>query len=397
MKKISGSFIKSLPVKIFLILFPLFYLQSCENNPNDLGFILLPNVDTTGVKYLDSQADTMAITANNYKQFINTSTSGNMLVGYYQSYQSRSLLKFIDISPAYDSVTVLSAILTLRNSGYYFKNQTGNVSFDLYNVNTNFNYSTVTFDSVNSSSFGTVSQGNYSGIPGDTGKINIEINNQTAKDWLEYAADSNYVNKNFGIGLIPNISSNTIRGFYSNSNNVDAIPYATIIFTKNNVEDTITLITSEYVSLSDAPSTIIPADNFLLQNGIAYRNILNFDLTKLPHNVIINNATLLFTLDNANSFLSTTTDKRIVIGAVTDSLTKTDSLFFDATLLDSITYTANLTAIVQRWNIGAVPNFGVTMKNSSENQNLDNFGIYSPSYPDLTRQPRLKINYTVIN
>ncbi|MEO8210521.1 MAG: DNRLRE domain-containing protein [bacterium] len=388
--------IKSISTKFFLIFFTAMFFLSCENNPSDLGFTLLPSNDTVGVSYLDSQIDTMPISYNNYKQYINTSSSINMLVGNYQNYQSTALIKFIGISPDYDSVDVLSAVLTLKSSGYYFEDQTGTTAFNLFKVNSNLNYSAITFDSVNSSTFGTTSLGNFSGVVADTATLNITMDNQTADDWLEYAADSNYINKNYGIGLLPSAGSTTIKGFYSNIND-GVIPYVTIIFTKNNVEDTITLITSQYVSLSNVSSLVIPPDRFILQNGIAYRNILNFDLSKLPGNVIINNATLLFTLDNANSYISATTNKAIVIGAVTDSITKTDSLTDNSFLLDSIVYSANLNSIVQRWNTGALQNLGITMKNISEIQNLDNFVFYSPASSDSTKRPRLKITYTKIN
>ncbi|MDQ3020115.1 MAG: hypothetical protein M3R36_06055 [Bacteroidota bacterium] len=388
--------LKIFSIKLLLIFLTALIIQSCENNPSDLGLTLLPSNDTVGVSYLDSQIDTIEITNNNYKQFINTSGSANMLVGNYQNYQSQALIKFIGISPDYDSVNVLSAVLTLKSSGYYFEDQTGTTAFNLFKVNNNLNYSAITFDSVNSSTFGTTSLGNFSGVVADTATLNIAMDNQTADDWLEYAADTNYINKNYGIGLLPSAGSTTIKGFYSNNNDIGIIPYVTIIFTKNNVEDTITLVTSQFVSLSNVSSLIIPQDRFILQNGIAYRNILNFDLTKLPANVIINNAALLFTLDNANSFISSSTNRSMVIGAVVDSVSKTDSLLSNSFPLDSSIYSANLNAIVQRWNTGALQNLGITMKNSSEIQNLDNFVFYSPA-ADSAKRPRLKITYTKIN
>ncbi len=140
--------------------------------------------------------------------------------------------------------------------------------------------------------------------------MNINLNTQEVESWLEYAADTTYFDKNYGMILFPDFSSSTIKGFYSSENPSDLVPYVTVIYTKNNVKDTLILNISESVSLSDAPSSIIPAsETFILQNGIAFGNILNFDLTKLPDNVIVNNATLQFTLDNASSFISPSTDK----------------------------------------------------------------------------------------
>ncbi|HAY34473.1 MAG TPA: DNRLRE domain-containing protein [Ignavibacteria bacterium] len=336
----------------------------------------------------------MNITSQNYKKYITNYLATKILVGRYQGYESNALLKFTNISPDYDSAVVISAKLTLKYANYFFKEKTGNTAFDVFKVLANYNYTTVTYDSLSASGIGNVSLGNYSGVVNDSQSIEITLDNQTVKDWLEYAADTNYSVKNYGIILMPALSSTTVKGFYSSGNPVDLVPFVSVVYSKNNVTDTIKLDISEYVSLSDAPPSIIPPDHFLLQNGIAYRNILNFDLTKLPPNVIINNATLEFTLDNSLSYITEETDKRVIIGMVIDSALKTDSIFTDAFLLDSVKYSVSLNPVFQRWNSGNLPNLGLTMKNLFELQNLDNFAIYSPSYPDVTKRPRLKITYT---
>lgn len=390
--------IANFSITIFLLMIITASFQSCENNPNDAGLTFLRPGDTTGILFLDSQLDTMPITNNNYKFLINTSISQNILVGLYQNYISKSLLQFTNIDPNLDSATVLSAVLTLKYSNYFFQDNMGLTGFDLYKVKSNYNYTTVTFDSVTPSGIGTISLGNYSGIVADSQSINITISNQEVKDWFEYAADTGYVNKNYGLILMPSAGSGTIKGFYSDNNAADLIPYVTVIYTKNKTKDTVTLNISESVSLSDAPASINPTqETFILQNGIAYRNVLNFDLTKLPPNVIINNASLEFTLDNTKSFISPSTDKRIIVGMMIDSTTKSDSLFTEVFLSDSNTYILSSTAfnsMVQRWNSGILPNLGLTMKNYYEIQNLDNFYIYSPSASDISLRPRLKITYT---
>lgn len=397
--RFRNTLCKNTAVIFFLIMLAVM-IQSCEDNPNDLGFNFIPNIDTTITRYLDSQTDTMNITGNNYKQFVNTFGTQNLLVGLYQGYTSKSLLKFTSVPTDLDSSTISSAVLTLRYSDYFFKEETGVTSFNIYKVNTNFGYSTVTYDSVTPSSIGNISQGTYSGSPIDTQTINITLNNQLAKDWLEYSADSSYAEKNYGVILQPNGGSTNIKGFYSYNNSIEFVPYVTVIFTKLGVTDTLVMNTSDYVSLSDAPASIIPADRFILQNGIAYRNIMNFDLTKLPSNVIINNATLILYLDKPNSFISPNTDKRLIAGMVLDSITKKDSIFTEIFALDSVTYSISspeFNAVFQRWNLGQLPNLGITLKNYFELQNLDNFVIYSSTAADVTKRPRLKITYTPRN
>jgi len=374
--------------------------SSCEENPNDLGFNFIPSIDTTTVSYLDSETDTMTITASDYEYAVNTTPSPYMLVGNYQNYTAKSLMKFISISPDYDSSTVTSAVMTLAYGDYYFQDTTGQTAFDIFNLNTNFNFSTVVYDSVNSSNYGTVSQGSYNGIPDTT--VNISLNPQMVKNWLEYAADTAYAEKNYGIILLPSMSSTTIRGFYyGNISPVSLRPYITIILTKNSVTDTIVINTIQSISLPNVNSFVIPPDRFKLQNGIAYRSILNFDLAKLPFNVIINNAKLQFTLDKANSFISPPTNSsdnnQILIRMVTDSVTKTDTFQVSAFQSDSITYTVSINQIMQRWNSAIFPNLGVSLKNTLELQNMNYFVFYSPTAAEVSRRPRLSITYTVRN
>ena len=380
-----------------LIIALVMFISGCANDPNDLGLNYIPSVDTTGVKFLDSETDTMSITNYDYKYYINNYLSENLLVGNYQNYNSKALIKFYNIPTDYDSAEIISAVLTFRYSNYYFEEKTGNTSFNLFRLLTKLNYSTITFDSVNSTVIGTESMGNFNGVVPDSSSINITLDNDLVNDWLEYAADTAYSEKNYGLALVPSVSSTTIKGFYLLNNNVDYVPTVKVILTKNDVTDTITINASEGLSLSDAPASIIPADRILLQNGIAYRNLMNFDLRKLPSNVIINNATLLFTLDRASSFISDVTDKRVILGMVIDSTTKKDSIFFEAFIRDSITYSVNINQIIQRWNSGIIPNLGISMKNYYELQNLDNFVIYNQFAADITKRPRLKITYTLRN
>lgn len=392
---LSKSSLGKTVVCFFLTIFAAF--QGCENDPKDLGINYIPSIDTTGIKFLDSQADTMNISSYTFKKYINNYLAENLLVGKYQDYDSKALIRFYNISVDYDSAEVLSAVLKFRYGGYYFKEKGGNTSFNVNKILTSLNFTSITFDSVNSSQISTESYGNFNGIVPDSSFISVTLDNKMIEDWLMYAADTAYPVKNYGLALVPTASSTTIKGFYLINNNVEFIPAIDVILSKNGVIDTISLNTSDGLSLSDAPESAIPSDRIFTQNGIAYRSIMNFDLTKLPGNVIINNATLQFTLDRANSFISENTDKRIVVGMVTDSVTKTDTLFIDAFLSDSIVYSVNLNPIVQRWNSGIYTNQGISMKNYFELQNLDNFVIFSPNDPDISKRPRLKITYTLRN
>ncbi|MBK8550539.1 MAG: hypothetical protein IPL53_05535 [Ignavibacteria bacterium] len=114
------SLIKVYSLKIFLLVFTASVIMSCENNPNEVGITFISSDDTLSTRILDSQLDSMAITNNNYKKYINTSNSPSILVGNYQSYTSKSLLKFSSIDPDFDSAVIVNAKLTLRYNDYFF-------------------------------------------------------------------------------------------------------------------------------------------------------------------------------------------------------------------------------------------------------------------------------------
>ena len=183
---------KSFQIKIiFVFLFLLAIIfGSCENKPTDLGLNYVPPYDTLKTKILDSRKDSIQINGFNFRQYINSGTSQNILVGKYQNYESRGLLKF-NVPTGFDSATVLSAKLYLRYNKYFFQDSMGVTSFNIYKLNKSVDFSTVTFDQVSLSDIGTTVLASYSGTPVDTSLITLSFDNQTILDWLKYAVDTN--------------------------------------------------------------------------------------------------------------------------------------------------------------------------------------------------------------
>ncbi len=383
---------------LFVFSLMILVLAGCENNPNDLGLTFINPNDTAGSKILD----TTIITSSNFRNYINDNGSGNMLVGNYISngnlYTAKTLLQYQGITTSYGSgANVVSASLRLKYSKYAFKDTTGTVAFNIYKVNRALNLLSVTNDSVTSSDIGTTSLGSYSGNPTDYSAINIPIDNQTMTDWLKYSADTNYAQKNYGLALVPNTGSTTIKGFCS-ENTADSLrPYITLVIQTKTSLDTVVLRFPSSVSISNAPLSVIPSSQyFLVQNGVSFRNILKFGFPNLPANVIINEAYLQVTLNTALSYITSGTNNQIKVDMVTDSSTKAtnDEAFF-LTRLDSITYQVRINQIVQRWNSGVSPNYGLSMRCPSEIQNLDNFIFYNSDNPDVSKRPKLRVRYSL--
>lgn len=367
---------------------------SCEEQISDLGQNFINPDDTLGTLLLDSKTDSLTISVNNFKQYINTFNSNFMMIGNYQDWEARSILRFNNISSDYDSATVLSARIIMKYGDYFFRDSLGSVAFDVLKLNNRKTLNTITNDSITAGDIDNVVQGSFSGSPVDSAQISIDLNTQLAKDWLEYEADTSYSVKNNGVIMIPT-GGNTIKGFFSSGTDESLRPALEIIVTKNSVTDTLVFNQSESVFLSDAPSSVILPDRIYLQSGVAFRSIVNFGLSKLPPNVIINDALLTLTLDTANSYLSPVSDQRLVAAMITDSVNKKDSLGFITLNRVGNEYSIRFILIMQNWNSGFNPNLGLALRNVSETSTMDVFSFFGPTYSDTSVVPRLRIRYTL--
>jgi hypothetical protein len=395
--------LKFYALSVFIVTALSIYTIGCADDPSSLGLNFIPPGETTGVRIFDSYIDTMQITSSNVKYYVNTSSSANLMVGKNGSYDSKALIKFSGISSDYDSATVNSATLTLKYKNYYFpaaqSDSLGQISFDIYKVLQNISYSTVTLDSVTSSSFGTTSQGNYTGTPtADSQEVSISLNTSMVKDWLEYAADTNYSGKNYGITMTPNNASNVIKAFYSGILGEDVRPKLQIIVTKNNDTDTLTTTNSETVSLVDA--SITPNnETFSLQAGVSYVQIMKFDMSKIPSTATINDAQLYLTLDTVGSKFTRLTTYKIGSLFVSDTAGyKTTGFSFDGSSTGTGQYMTRLVASFQvspfqRWLLGET-NYGILIFASNQTKNLDLFSFYGPTASDPNKRPRVVIKYT---
>ncbi len=373
----------------------LFILQSCENNPNDLGLEFILS-DTLGTKVLDSNKDTLQITYNSFRKYVNTSTIGNFFIGKSGNYESKTLFRFKNLSESYQGATVLSAKMVIHYNKYAFTDSLGTVSFNMYPLNTNYNFSTVTQDTFSVSSVGTTLIGSYTGAPTDTSGISITLDPTTVKNWLEYSADTNYASKNYGMAMIPNAGSTTIKAFAKTTSGL--VPKLVIVVNKNNTTDTLIYQDAGYmeaVTFTDAPSSsVFMNDRIVIQDGILYTALLNFDISKLPGRVTINEAYVRLKLDKANSY-TYLTNPNLYFLLVSDSAAKTytgDPRYFIQD--DSVTYSIRVNNIFQAWNYGTTTNLGLMLRDLGDIVNLDKYVFYGPSVQDTSKRPKLVIRYT---
>lgn len=379
--------------------------ESCADDPSSLGLKFLPPGETTGVKIFDSFTDTMVITPTNIKKRVNTSSSGNFLVGTSGSYISKALLKFNNLSTSYDSAVVNSATLTMKYRNYYFPNTSadslGQTGFDIFKVQQDLNLTTITLDSVNSSSFGTTSQGNYTGfLTADSQEINISLNTDMVKDWLYSAANASWPNKNYGVAFIPNAGSTALKAFYSTQTISGLKPLLQIIVTKNNRTDTLYTEDAQSVSLVDG--TPVPgSESFSIQSGIGYIEVLKFDMSHIPNTATINDAQLFLTLDTAHSIFSSQTLYSIYSAYISDTASGivTSGRPYESSISGSqyITrlaeYRYGQASPFQIWLDGQA-NYGIELYTKSFSSNLDLFSFFNVNASDPSKRPRVIIKYT---
>ncbi len=395
--------LKFYSLSLFIVTALSIYTIGCADDPSSLGLNFIPPGETTGVRVFDSFIDTMQITSTSVKYYVNTSNSPNLMVGKNGTYDSKALIKFGGLSGDYDSAVVNSATLTLKYKNYYFptaqSDSLGQISFDIYKVLQNLSYSSVTLDSVTSSSFGTTSQGNYTGSPtADTQEVSISLNTSMIKDWLDYAADTASTGKNYGLTMTPNNASNVIKAFYSGVTDGSVKPKLRIIVTKNSDTDTLETTSSETVSLNDA--SITPnSETFSLQAGVSYVQSMKFDMSKIPSTATINDVQLYLTQNDAGCIFSRLTTYKIGSLYISDTAGyKTTGGTFDGTSTGTGQYMIRLVkpfeaSPFQRWLLGET-NYGLLLFASGQTSNLDLFSFYGPTASDPNKRPRVVIKYT---
>lgn len=390
---------------MFVIASLAIYTIGCADDPSSLGLNFIPPGETTGVRIFDSFIDTMPITSENRIYYVNTSGSTNLMVGKISAYESKGLLKFTNLIDTFDNSTVVSATLKMSYKNYYFPSTMADslaqISFDVNKIEQSLDFSTITYDSVNSSTFGTTSQGNYTGIPtADSQEVTISLNTTMVNDWLKVAADTSYSVKNYGIVLTPNNSSAAIKGFYAAATGVDDKdrPELEIIVTKNGVTDTFSTISNGTISLSKtdfAPSS----ETFNLQAGVSYVQVMKFDLSRMPQTATINDVQIFFSVDSLNSVISGQTTKAIYSQYINDSAgLKTDITTFEGTPSGSGQYMmrmvrAGVSSPFQRWLLGQT-NYGLMLFAGGQALNLDRYVLYKETASDPAKRPRVIIKYT---
>jgi len=387
---------KTFTIAFTLILTISFTLLKCSDEPNAVGIGQLQGSDFVNVKLFDSLTDSAAVTGSSFKRHVSAGGSPFLLLGKYQGYEARTLIKFSAIPDTLSGAAIVSAKVTLQPAHYTLGDSSAILSFSAFKMMQSWTSSGTTWDSITTASYDPIPRANFSGTVNDTTAIIFDLDTTLAQEWLQNAADSTKRMLIQGVILIArtNTAVRTFNSFYSQQ-----LPKLEIAYTKDGRADTLRLATGESTFIADADLPPNPQVLFL-QSGVAYRAQLKFDISKIPRRALLNNATVELTLNRAASKLSYQYTDSLVLQFLKDvSPDSAEALSAYGKRLDNTkdVYTFSgqaVTYMVQRW-VNGIANNGLLFRPLSEVLNLDLYAIGAPTVADSTR-PRLKVTYTTL-
>jgi hypothetical protein len=328
----------------------------------------------------------------------------NNLVGRSGNYVAYTMIQFY---PGYfdimDTVNVLSATLTLHGASF-FGDSTSTVGFSIYRTDLSWSSSTFTWDSLQSGLYdaGKI-RGSYSGRIGlDTEAVSIKLDTTMAREWLATSTDT--TRSKYGMILVPNQTTNVVRGFHTfESDSTSYYPTLRIITLNvaGTVYDTLVYNLGNDTFVGNIDNLNSRSDLFYLQSGVVYRGIIKFDVSFLPKGASIHKAELQIKRDPLTCRLNRFSGDSAIAAHVVTS--ETDYRGFEATysagrlMTDSLTrYSIDARRAVQSWLRG--PNYGMLLRMGSTHEfsSFDLLTFYNVTAADATVRPRLKIIYTTV-
>ncbi|HTO93356.1 MAG TPA: hypothetical protein VMM80_03265 [Bacteroidota bacterium] len=348
----------------------------------------------------------IATGSSSYLQRITTG-GGAALVGHAGRYTAMALVVFDSAAfPARDTARVYSATLSLKFVSW-FGDSAGQLSFNIYRIMLPWYSSSATWDVVQTAGFYEqyITRGSYSGGAGpDTQSVTIPLDTAMVRRWFS----SNQTNDNgkFGMLLVPTSGCTMIRGFspylYPSSDSTTWWPSLTVIAGSPTgpQRDTASYNTTSDIWVGNAENLATNPQLIYLQSGVNYYSTLLFNVGFVPRGAVINQATLLLTLDPATSYFNRfASDSSFTLAA---TLSPSDRTQVDPYLTSSsrvagapLTWAIDMTRPVQIWNRN--PNYGVTLKPSPslETVSFELMTFFNEQAAPSLR-PRLKIKYSIV-
>jgi hypothetical protein len=386
-----------------LLLFVVF-ITSCEDDPTSVGSNLLPGDDLIDFIELDSYNENLTQVSTYFQHDFTLGQSNRLLLGEAEGLKANTLMRFfIPITNALgekidsNKVTILSAKVFMYPD-YTIGNENGQFGFDVYKVNSTWTVDSFTVADLNSLDYDAQNEADSLSISDSL--ITFNVNPNLVYDWIIAELDSNITNPN-GFLFKPYDNCERIFGFPAYSISATGQTYMDIAYeVQDEYVDTLTATINSDVHIVEGSLKETSEDVIVLQAGIGVRGLLKFDLSSIPVNSIINDATLEIKYDSTASVIGTADPKsiRVFLMSNYDEKTSLDSLGYFVLSREGDVFSGKISRFVQRWvydpNNNGTPNEGLLLLIGDEEDSVNKYILYGSQAQDAALRPRLKVIYS---
>jgi hypothetical protein len=384
------SHLKSITLLIIVVLLGVF-VQGCTEDPTSVGLSLLRPQDFPAIKDTTYPASSFST----IRSSVQTSGSDRILLGRASAYDAILMLRFTGLTTGLlDTVTITGSRIELR-AIYHFADSLAPLAFSVYPAIAP--WDTVSYDSLTQNPGNYYSSNPYSVVAplilGDTSRVQFAVDTAAVRTWFAATANNGVILRASNVG--------TIKGFGSFVHpTTDYRPRLIVDYVKGGTPGSFTLNSGDARFVANVPQTnlVLNPELMYIQSGVAFRGVLNFNLTSLPKEASILRADLELTLKTSssiqNSYLADSLYSYYVFsdGTVTSNYVESKTVIRNGNRI----YQLAIRPFVRQWTLtGAVQSLQFSGKR--EGSSLDHFAIYGTgtSIPDSLR-PRLILTYAAL-
>lgn len=386
--------------KLFLLLVSVILISAlfnCEKNkPLASGYQLIYG-NNEGV-IVDTVLVQDVGTEKIYSKKVNTSGSTELLLGRYEEYNSGIYLRFDNIP---DSVLIHSAELILHykdrtapgDSSFWDVSHEATASAFLSDTTWDENTPPITNHDLLLNSFTIYSD--------SMGAIEIELDSTLLNQWIEEGSAT----KGYGI-WIENQDTDFMPIYHSReSNDIALMPKINLIYTitdsTSETRDTTNVYVSDdgFILLNSEQDLNLDPNLFYIGRGLAFRNLIKFDLDSFDTTTHVNRAVLELTSNETYSIRNKSGIGNCAVNRLTEEWIDgnvsddQNSVTYNPSTSDSL-LTFDITASIQGIFNKNHENFGFLVRSTSEGQTISRVAFYT-SKSDSLLQPKIYLYYTL--
>jgi len=360
---------------------------SCQKE-SPAGFDLLGRKDVgrEGILTLQpAQKDT------SYQLIAKTGKSGNLLLGQFQGYETRILLKFGELP---DTAQVETAQLVLFPHAIYGDTTAAPLPISLHRITETWAEETAVWGDVEGR-FESEPLGSFELIPSTSAADTFTIPASLVQEWIDHPE------QNHGV-LLKTRGSGFIKEYHSREGDQLNYPRLKLVYTKEGVRDTSDYKASGDVFIVESQGDL-RSDRLYVGNGIACRSLLRFDFSTLPEKTLINYASLCLRVDQENTLKRTDYTFIIQIFRVTTPDWDPGTIEVDSTsvisqsIKEGDSLVVNIASFVQKWvsdRLDGWENYGMLLSSKTEGSDISRLAFFS-SEADIPLSPKLTLYYSL--